>query len=710
MKDVQSQVKRVLRFYPISNWIESLFQAFMLAHAVSLLFSAYNGNDLSVTKPPVSYLTLFAFSFVIFSLVSGGLHLRTRFLLLSQASIVSWFVLASVISFRTNMPSLIIGLIAISISLIVFKRHFRVVYAFPLALWLGRITYLLNCNQTVIPNGFPERYWKPLIGESTLIALGASIWILLSIAVIYVLSGGQRRKHIRSIPLSVYYSILGAAAVIHFLWFAFFLYCRTYFFTSSTYDMGIFTQMFHGMLKTAQPLTTLERDGLLSHFSVHLSPTLYLLLPLFALVPHPLTLQFAQVLVVGTAVIPFYRLAKHYGFGKKARLLWAALFLLQPGLILSGSYDFHENCLLPAMLLWLIYFISKGKLVPVILFTALTLGIKEDTFIYVLAISLWLFFGSKDRELTAFSPAVARRTAVIMGLLSVLIFILSVNYLRHAGAGAMTGKFNNLQGFPDWGLSGVIATMLLNPMLLLSTIFVAPKLNYILIGLSSMGFIPLLCRRFHLLFLWLPFIVINLLSNWLHQYEINFQYGYGSHTLLLFMALSSVSELSRKKSVLNPKKIDAAGKITKSTNFKQDRYKTVTVAALLTLALTSAFLHSAIYLTAIPKDYLDVFNPPDYIREAHDTLAAIPRDLTVVADGGFTTHLADISELYDMSYYDLSKDRPRPDLLILNRSKLDNYEKLPDFLDLGYQEIDSLSSEYLVVFTRYPTGLTFPPG
>lgn len=53
------------------------------------------------------------------------------------------------------------------------------------------------------------------------------------------------------------------------------------------FDFGVFTQMFHNMRESFLPMTTCERNGLLSHFAVHISPVFYLLLPFYALFPSP---------------------------------------------------------------------------------------------------------------------------------------------------------------------------------------------------------------------------------------------------------------------------------------------------------------------------------------------------------------------------------------------------------------------------------------
>lgn len=62
-------------------------------------------------------------------------------------------------------------------------------------------------------------------------------------------------------------------------------------YAAPTYDFGIFSQMFHSMRTTGLPVTTCERDRVLSHFAVHVSPIYYLFLPFYALFPSPVTLE-----------------------------------------------------------------------------------------------------------------------------------------------------------------------------------------------------------------------------------------------------------------------------------------------------------------------------------------------------------------------------------------------------------------------------------
>ena len=114
---------------------------------------------------------------------------------------------------------------------------------------------------------------------------------------------------------------------------------RLYTFTVWTYDFGLFAQMFHSMETTGLPMTTLERDGLLSHFAVHVSPIYYLMLPFYMLVPHPATLQVLQGVVMASAVIPLWKIGKARGLTDWQRVLLCALLLAVTAFLVGGSFN-----------------------------------------------------------------------------------------------------------------------------------------------------------------------------------------------------------------------------------------------------------------------------------------------------------------------------------------------------------------------------------
>lgn len=81
---------------------------------------------------------------------------------------------------------------------------------------------------------------------------------------------------------------------------------------NSTFDFGIFTQMYENMRQTGSVATTLERNRLLSHFGVHFSPIYYIALPIYFIFPSPVTVQLIQALMIALPVIPIVLIAREY--------------------------------------------------------------------------------------------------------------------------------------------------------------------------------------------------------------------------------------------------------------------------------------------------------------------------------------------------------------------------------------------------------------
>ena len=117
--------------------------------------------------------------------------------------------------------------------------------------------------------------------------------------------------------------------------------------SGSTFDIGIFSQMFERMKTDFTQITTLERDKALSHFAVHISPIFYAILPFYMLLPYVETLEILQILIVFSAVIPLGLVLKKLQLPKLLNPLVLALFFATPAMTTSGSYHIHENCFLP---------------------------------------------------------------------------------------------------------------------------------------------------------------------------------------------------------------------------------------------------------------------------------------------------------------------------------------------------------------------------
>ena len=320
--------------------------------------------------------------------------------------------------------------------------------------------------------------------------------------------------------------ILTMAAAVWFSFTAVMTVLRYRLNYASAYDFGIFSQMYYYMDKGLSPLTTCERDGLLSHFAVHLSPVFYVLLPFYKLVPRPETLLVLQSLVVISGMVPLCLLARTFCFTRLQTLCFGLMYCFYPAFMGGCFYDFHENKFLAVIILWCMYFLETGHFKSMLASAALLLMVKEDAPVYAACIGLYLFLWKKQY-----------RWGAIVFLASCAYFCMAVWYINRFGDGAMINRFDNFISDKRLGLASMFKTILVNPAYVLSQIAVKDKIMFFLEMLLPLGFLPLMTKDWQKWTLLIPFVLINLMSNYIYQHSIYFQYTYGSGALLIYLAL-----------------------------------------------------------------------------------------------------------------------------------------------------------------------------
>lgn len=309
-------------------------------------------------------------------------------------------------------------------------------------------------------------------------------------------------------------------------------------FWTPCYDFGIFSQMFYYMKETGLPLVTCERDGLLSHFAVHFSPIYYLLLPFYMIFPTPLTLMIGQCAVTALGVIPLIKVCRSHGLSNLASLGFGICYILYPAMAGGCNYYIHENNFLAPLILWLIYFMEKEKTVLSFVFGLSVLLIKEDAAVYVAVIALYFIFANKNYK-----------CSVSLLLFSVLYFLGVTSYLSALGDGVMTGRYNNYI-YDEGGLFTVIKAVVQNPIYAVQQCLAEQKIKYILQMLVPILFMPFCTKKTPRLILLIPFILVNLMTNYRYQYDIMFQYGMGSGAILLYLSVLNFSDKGKKRGKL----------------------------------------------------------------------------------------------------------------------------------------------------------------
>lgn len=452
--------------------------------------------------------------------------------------------------------------------------------------------------------------------------------VLFLVLVIYALQGwndtAETLVHVSKSPHN-YRFLLVLLAAGFVLFVSIWTVCRVYSFCTPTYDFGIFSQMFYNMKSSGLPYTTVERDGLLSHFYVHVSPIYYLLLPIYYLFPFPATLQILQAVVLACAVVPLWKLCRLHKLSATVSILFCAILLVYPAFSGGTSYDLHENAFLAPLILWLLYGIDRKNTVITIVSSGLVLLVKEDAAVYVAVIALYLFLRGRLKSSSARTWSVV--TGLCMFLGSVLWFLLVTSFLDRVGDGVMTYRYRNFMYDDSGSLLTVIKSVLLCPMKAVYESVDSEKLKFIFLTLAPLLGLPLFTRRYERYILLIPYILINLMSDYPYQHDIFFQYTYGSTACLFYLAIVNLTDLrcSRKQGCI----------------------------AAASLAICSILFIQTILPVAsrYPKYCLE---NKDLYQQMRQTLSLIPDDAAVSASTFYTTHLSQRKILYDVKYASLA--------------------------------------------------------
>ncbi len=496
--------------------------------------------------------------------------------------------------------------------------------------------------------------------------------IVLAALTVYGIWGHQSSDFGPSSPEKSHWAfplILAVMAAVLFLVLCIWGICRYRSFSTPTFDFGIFSQMFHSMRTTGLPMTTVERDGLLSHFAVHVSPIYYLMLPFYCLFPDPSTLQVLQAMVICSAVIPLWLIGKHHGLSGLQRLLVCALLLVLP--VTSGGvyYDLHENCFLLPLILWLMYAMDKRNSLLIGIFAFLTLMVKEDAAVYVAIAALYLILRTALNYRREYRKDLI--TGIVVLLVSVVYFLLVTNYLATQGDGVMTYRYRNFMIDRSDSLFSVIIAVLLCPMKMLFECVDLEKQTYILQALVPLLGLPLITRKFERYLLLIPYILLNLMSDYPYQHDILFQYNFGSAAFLIYLTAINLSDFRIPLARLIP-----------------------SAAAIVTAV---CFLFGAV-VPEIEEDVKNARTYSAYYHSVQENLDLIPDNVSVAASTFYVAYLSQRAELYDIKYSPM-ETISRMDYIAVNKNYTSEFETHGSYeeFDLalknaGYQIINDHSS------------------
>ncbi len=426
--------------------------------------------------------------------------------------------------------------------------------------------------------------------------------------------------------------------------------CRYLAYLAPNYDFGIFAQMFYNMKKSFTPVTTVERDKLLSHFAIHISPIYYVLLPLYFIFPSPATLQISQTLILASAAIPAYLIAKKYELSNTKCVAVVIMTLFQPVVSCGTLYDLHENCFLFPLLLWVFWAFEREKYALLAVFTLLTLAVKEDAAVYI------IFFGIF---------VILNRRKYLSGLSLILVsgvwFGIATFLLTKYGNGVMSSRYDNYITSSDGGLIEVVKNILVDPAYVFTQVFkdehgeYGKKIQFLVQLLAPTVLLPFATKKVSRLTLLLPSFLLSFMTVYVYQYDIRFQYAFGSAAFITYLAVMNLAEL------------------------KPSTQRVMSVAAV----ACSLFMFMGLFYPEFIS-YVGQYSANiEDVEIIDEVLEGIPEDSSVCASTYFIPKLSEREELYEI-YYHTPRDGEVLDYIILD-TRFDYSTYLEKYEALGYE-------------------------
>ena len=421
-------------------------------------------------------------------------------------------------------------------------------------------------------------------------------------------------------------------------------------YSSSTFDLGIFAQMYDYMATDLTQNTTLERNVLMSHFAVHFSPVYYLLLPFYMIFPSVEFLLTAQAAVCYSGIIPLLLLCRRWKYSETATLGLSLIFLLFPAFTGGLFYDFHENAFLAPLLLWVLWFLELDNTLGIAVSALLVLCVKEDAGLYVIFLGLYALFDKKT----------SRYNAVMLLIMGVSGFIAVTSLVESMGEGIKVSRYSIFLTSGQDSLTDVVKNVIKNPAFFFSKLLSESKLLFLAQMLVPLMFLPVRTRKLADWLLIAPMVLVNLASDYVYQTDIHYQYIFGTGALLIFLC-------------------------AKNLRYCKEKTKTAAAAAMAGLIILTGSMNGKYdYISRVGENSYD-------IALTDQALAEIPEDAVVFSTTYFTPHLYKCKELYMYPFIYKADEDIVPDYVVLdNRSGLvQEYDELyAHWIGEGYKVVN----------------------
>jgi uncharacterized membrane protein len=303
-------------------------------------------------------------------------------------------------------------------------------------------------------------------------------------------------------------------------------------FQTGRFDLG---NMVQSVWSTAHghplQITGLRGDQI-SRLAAHFDPILALFAPLWLLWPSPDVLLVSQSIAVSLGALPVFWLARKHLGSAHAALGFALAYLLYPPTQWLTLNEFHPVALACPLLLYAVWFLDEGRLLPFAVFALLAATTKEEIAFVVAGLGLWYALAHRQRLPGA---AIAAAGAAV----SLIAIEVVIPHFNRAGGSSFFSRYGEVGGSPG----GIVRTAVTDPWRIVTTAATGRGLGYLARLVLPLGLLVALAPL--LLLAAIPELVINLLSATTTQTSIRFHYTAGLIPVLVAAAVLGAARLIR---------------------------------------------------------------------------------------------------------------------------------------------------------------------
>ncbi len=427
------------------------------------------------------------------------------------------------------------------------------------------------------------------------------------------------------------YLLLSLCSATYLLVVSYFSVSNHFAFGSNAWDLGVYNQALYSALTRCRLFyhtVDLPGNPTGSFFGVHFSPIMFLLLPIYAIHPDPVTLLILRPVIVAIGAIPLYWIARDKLNSRfLIGLLVIGYFIYPP--VLEASFNFDLEVFLIPLFLFSIYYMTKDNLPRAYAFLILALMVNEFVPFIVIAAGIYYLLSHSRSVVAEIGQRRLPRSLVFSAILiltGVLWWILATSTISYFNPTALNTKW-------EWGELGqdpraIITTVLTNPSKAINALVSDGyrKTLYVSTLFGPLAFLSLLDPL--TLIMSGPWLVASLLSIDPLYYAVGFQYAAFVSVFIFVSAINGAKRFAR-----------LSGWITKNL------HHTIPVSDLLLVALTATVLLFPLAQTASVPD------SPDIVRQS---ISMVPPEASVSAMPEFFPHFSNRLEAYP--YYKKNVD------------------------------------------------------